>query len=145
MYMYTCTMATYGTCMIFPFCSLTVGWIHHNCRGQTDWPQIHMCTSRMATYIKLKTWRWELSMAKTTTVFTSVPKGLNISLQATCTCSLLPYRLHHPSYKSWGKTEQEVTFEQYQSLMCRSWKQAHDFYVSSSVSKVLLRNNISEK
>ena len=57
----------------------------------------------------------------------------------------LQVTLHHPSYKSWGKTEQEVTFEQYQSLMCRSWKQAHDFYVSSSVSKVILRNNISEK
>ena len=78
-------------------------------------------------YLKLKTWRWKLSMAKkkynsfhlstkgAQHQFTGNLHWFTLALQVT---------LHHPSYKSWGKTEQKVTFEQYQSLMCRSWKQA---------------------
>ena len=60
--------------------------------------------------IKLKTWRRKPSMAKTITVFTSIPKGLIISSQSTSNWSLLPYRLHHLSHKSLGKTEQTIYF-----------------------------------
>ena len=89
-------------------------------------------------YIKLKTWRRKLSMAKTITVFTSIPKGLIISSQSASNWSHLPYRLHHLSHKSLGKTEQTIYFGATPESLCAK---ANSKY---SVSKVLLRNTIDQ-
>ena len=52
------------------------------------------------------------------TVFTSIPKGLIISSQSTSNWSLLPYRLHHLSHKSLGKTEQTIYFGATPESLC---------------------------
>ena len=102
----------------------------------------------MATYIKLMTWRRKPSMAKTKTVFTFIPKGLIISSQSTSNWSVLPYRLHltFPT-NLWVKRNKQFTLEQHQSLYVPKLTASvhvHVYHVSSSVSKVLLRNTIDQ-
>ena len=55
------------------------------------------------------------------TVFTSIPKGLIISSQSTSNWSLLPYRLHHVSHKSLGKTDQNyLLWSNTRVFMCQA-------------------------
>ena len=68
----------------------------------------------------------------------SIPKGLIISSQSASNWSLLPYRLHHLSHKSLGKTEQTIYFGATPESLCAK---ANSKY---SVSKVLLRNAVDQ-